>query len=62
MSKHVYLKFCRCTQCRYGLRTKSGSEMVRSFVRADRRAVKRALHMGQDDELLPVAVSVPYTD
>ena len=58
MANHI--KFCSCGQCRRGLRTASGSEMVRHIVRKNRRKVKQALRSGSEDA--ERVVSVPYTD
>lgn len=57
MANHI--KFCSCGQCRRGLRTASGSAMVRTVVRKNRRKVKQALRRGDEAERV---VSVPYTD
>jgi len=54
------LKFCKCSQCRRGLRTKAASSMVVKKVRLHRRTVKQLLKAGQED--IPTAISIPYTD
>ena len=57
MSNH--LKFCRCRQCRRGLRTKFGGATVQRTIRRFRRLTKQQLKRG--DEPL-TKISVPYTD
>jgi len=54
-----YLKFCGCRQCRRGLRTKSGGEIVKQAIRKFRRSAKQTLKRGEEPTH---KISVPYTD
>lgn len=54
-----HMKFCGCKQCRRGMRTKYGGQIVLLTVRRARRKAKEALRQGKEPA---PAESVPYTD
>lgn len=56
------LKFCGCRACRRGKHTKCGGDTIKRIVRGARHKVNQMLHAGVDEEKIPRAVSVPYTD
>jgi hypothetical protein len=54
-----HMKGCSCPMCRFGLRTRAGSRVVKQAVRTNRRKTKAALKQGKEPGK---AFSVPYTD
>lgn len=52
------LRFCSCEGCRQCKRHKHGSDEILAVRRRSRRAVKRALRLGQYD--VSARVSVPF--
>ena len=54
-----HMKGCSCPMCRFGLRTRAGSRVVKQAVRTNRRKTKAALKQGKEPGK---EFSVPYTD